>query len=363
MLRAEDRLLIDSAAKEVCDITEDENGKACIALSADYMDTNEGLLQLAYDHRSFALASTEACDVSQVLRERIAAFYADAIAQIENDILQKAGHLPGTEGAEAPLAYLRDAYTFQIPYDHYLDQPMRVNLMLDGGREGNQDFISIYSQAEALSGQSDMDDALSEKTALSWLISQQGYTMSELKHTMQDYIKSFYGKVPDNVLSDRAQMQIFHNFHSFFLSSVCREFENMTNSMNTLTVLADISMKDFCAIMTHGQELILPKDTVLGFFSPWQGGGSTLEIQLEKDLVLPTDLIWDVQVEGADLSDQHALSSVYGLPAGAWKQALELRNTHTEKENQSFANVMRDAAGRKQAPDKSNAAGPRTRER
>lgn len=330
MLTTQEKRLIDDAADALYDVSRDESGVFCIDLYADYSDTNEGLLQLAYDNRLIAADSAaEHTSLQDILCAKISEYYEQTIRQMEDDIICKAGFAPSSEKAEQLREYLWNAYSFRVPYDHYLDQHMRVNLMLGTPEELNLDFGAIHETREALTGQMDPEEltaSLQQNTALRWLVEQQGYTMEDLQKTMHDYIQCFYGESENVNLSHEAKTSVFHKIHSFFLSTVCEELENTTNFMNTLTILADVSTYDFCALIQPDQELVLPKDTILGVFNPWLGGGSTLDITLEKELVLPSSMIWNVQVEGALMENQYSVDSVYGLNAGAWKGGLTVRD-------------------------------------
>lgn len=172
--------------------------------------------------------------------------------------------------------------------------------------------------------------------------------MEDLQNTMQDYIQCFYGESENINLSPEAKLSFFHKTHSFFLSSVCEELENTTNFMNTLTILADVSMRDYCSLIQPDQELILPKDIILGVFNPWLGGGSTLDIALEKDLIMPSSMIWSVQVEGAQMDSQYSVDSVYGLTTGAWKSGLTVRDTKSNvKDKLGLDTAVRSADSRR----------------
>lgn len=330
MLASEEKRLVDTAADALYYVSKDENGILYIDLYADYSDTNEGLLQPAYDSycKMKELPNTQTT-VSDALCAKISDYYDQTIWQMEDDIIRKAGFDPSSEKAGEIRQYLWEAYSFRVPYDHYLDQNMRINLMLGTPEELNLDFGAIRETREALTGQldtADIDTVLQENTVLHWLVSQQGYTMQDLRKTMDDYIQFFYGNSNNSGLSDEARLSIFHKTHSFFLSSVCEELENTTNFMNTITVLAEVSMRDFCSLIQADKELVLPKDIILGVFNPWLGGGSTLDIRLEKDLVLPSSMIWHVQVEGTQMESQYSVDSVYGLSGGAWKKGLTVRD-------------------------------------
>lgn len=60
----------------------------------------------------------------------------------------------------------------------------------------------------------------------------------------------------------------------------------------------------------------LSKDTICGLFDWYSGGGSLLEIELEKDVKIPMHYLWDI-----DTKDY--LDRCYGLCSGCWKDTVK----------------------------------------
>lgn len=337
----EDKRAIDAAVAALYYVpAPDSNNVSYIELYADNNDTNEFLLQPAYDHRHMTEDSssnvTEEIDLPAALYGAIAECYDEAVWSAESEVLRKAGFDPSDDLSEPQLDYLRSRYCFTPPYDHFLDQGMQINLLLDSGDEANRDFITIFEQYEALTGDLDPEDiqpTLDEGSSLSWLIRQQGYTMEDLRKTMEDYTEFFYGENADRQGTYTTRMEHFKQNHSRFLSSVCEELENTPNLMNTLTILTETNMKEFIELAKSGQELVFSKDTTLGIYSPWQGGGGLLGIELEKDLILPSELIWDIQVEGAklNLNHQYSVNQTYSLCDQAWAPITAIREAQAKE--------------------------------
>ena len=340
---AEDKRAIDAAVAALYYVpAPDNNNVSYIELYADYNDTNEFLLQPAYDHRHMtdqpSSNAAEEIDLPGALYGAIAGSYDEAIWSAESEVLRKAGFDPSDDLSEPQLDYLRSRYCFTPPYDHFLDQSMQINLLLDSGDEADRDFITIFEQYEALTGDLDSEDiqsTLDEESSLSWLIHQQGYTMEDLRKTMDDYTEFFYGENADKQGTYSARKERFNQNHSRFLSSICEELDNTPNLMNTLTILTETNMKEFMELVKPGQELVFSKDTTLGIYSPWQGGGGILGIELEKELVLPSELIWDIQVEGAklNLNHQYSVNQTYGLCDQAWTPIAAIREAQARETN------------------------------
>ena len=335
-ITAQDKRAIDEAVEALHYVSRDPSGNQYIQIYADYRDTNESLLQTAYENRNKGFQDKDNSEFALIdhLRETISGWYVDTVGQMESEILERAGFDYADEKADALLDYLRDTYPIEPDYDHFLSQDMCVNIMLGCADESNRDFVAIYEQFNAMLdddiSQEDLAAALEEENGLSWLVKQQGHTMQELMETLHAYIKFFDSEEAKDLSYDGKYNQ-FCSTHNRFLSSVCQELLNMVNSMNTMTVLTRLSMNDFAAFMQPNKEIVLPKNSMLGIFNPWNGGGSTLDIELEKDLVVPSSLLYDVQIEGAKLSYQYTVDSVYGLVGNAWRQADAVRDVNAVK--------------------------------
>ena len=189
---------------------------------------------------------------------------------------------------------------------HLESAEVNINLMLQYKDEWNSDFSNIESMNACLTGYTNgyscatiLEDGVTEddhyrfeNNALSWLIYQQGYTMEDLVS----------GK------------------NSPFLNSVRQELANMTNYMNVLTVLLKTDAMDALQMMSSDCQNIKISNDVnsIGIFSPWAGGGSLLEIELEKDIVLPKEMIRGLQFEGIKTHGEYTVDEVYGLVNDCW---------------------------------------------
>lgn len=334
-LTMEDKRAIDEAVEALHYVSKSPSGYQYIEICADYREDNEFLLQPAYDKRQIAFQEGE--DPKNALADHLRGLidngYIETIAQMEGEILKKAGFDYSDEKADALLDYLRETYPIVPDYDHFLNDDMCVNIMLRCGDEGNRDFVSIHEQYESMFKEDispeELTASLQEENGLSWLVKQQGYTMEQLYNTVHEYNR-FWDSPEAEGLSYDAKYNKFASTHSPFLTSLCQELANMVNYMNTMTVLTKMSMTDFAEFMQPGKEFVLPKNSMIGIFNPWNGGGSTLDIVLEKDLVVPSSLVYDVQIEGAKPDYQYTVDSVYGLVGNAWVSAKEVRDEKPE---------------------------------
>ena len=60
-----------------------------------------------------------------------------------------------------------------------------------------------------------------------------------------------------------------------------------------------------------------------GLFSPWNGAGSVLEVELEKDVRLPVKFIYSALPDGASRWKYGSVADVYGMCGSAWRDTLK----------------------------------------
>lgn len=352
-LSDEDKRAIDEAATRLHFISKDEYGNKTITMYADYNDTNEGLIQNAYDNRKIAFEVGGDSEPDNVLlytlKDTIYDWYEEHVWEIEDAILRVAGFDPSDDMAELQKEYLRETYCITPEYDHFLNQTMNVNIMLGFDEEANRDFVSIYEQRQVMTGDYDISEVeatLEEESGLSWLVKQQGHTMDELNSVMNE-LCDFWTTDEAKALKDYDERYSkFRDDHNTFLTSVCQELNNFPNYMGVMTILSSMSMYEFAEMMKPGKEIVIPMDATLGVFNPWNGGGSLLEIELEKELVIPSEAIWDVQIEGAALGHQYSVDSVYGLIDRNWKNLRTIRDAEVSDKKISLDNIIHSATER-----------------
>lgn len=243
--------------------------------------------------------------------EKIFESYENAEMEYENDLLEKireqeeiAAALESGELDDDELTdYVREHHYVKLPYDHYLNQDLSVNIIVDAG-DGNSDF-TINQPFASWDGRN--DKIIDDNSAILWLARQQGYKKSELT----------------KALHDRKCGQ------SKFLKSMLQEVENTSTHMNALTFLVEMTFMEWFklheAIKQEDQHhpkrskgrgfVMLDKATTCGLYDPWGGAGSVLEIQLERDVRLPIRFIDSAWPDGAR---GYSVTEIYGLCSSAW---------------------------------------------
>lgn len=187
---------------------------------------------------------------------------------------------------ETAWEFLTEMVEVRLPEQHFLDQEIHVDILVDTG-DANYDFICNNIAPDW--GGCDPDEAHAE-ASIFWLAGQQGYCM--------DYvIAALKGE----------------ETRSAFLESLVREVENEASSINVLTFLCTMTLKQWIEVREAGRRgaLRIEKDAVCGLFDPWSGAGSTLDLELEHDVLLPIELAHEITPDVCLY--RYGVDEVYGL--------------------------------------------------
>ena len=197
---------------------------------------------------------------------------------------------------ETAWEFLTEMVEVRLPEEHFLKQEIHVDILVDTG-DANYDFI-CNNIAPAWGG-CDPDEAHAE-ASIFWLAGQQGYC--------KDYvIAALKGE----------------ETRSAFLESLVRELENEASSINVLTFLCTMTLKQWIEVREAGRRgaLRIEKDAVCGLFDPWSGAGSTLDLELEHDVVLPIEMVHEITPDVCLY--RYGVDEVYGLVGKAWGAEVE----------------------------------------
>ena len=169
----------------------DKNGNYSFTISADYRDTNEGLLEGAYENR-------ESANLRDGIRNEIVEAYEDAITECYEALFRDAGFGPNSPYYDQATDIMHERITFEPDYDHFMKDDMRVNLLLATTHEQNVEFtdikdnlarwIDVEAYAEMKKDAEKYGTELREPdNALLWLVKQQGYSIEDLKGVYGEY--------------------------------------------------------------------------------------------------------------------------------------------------------------------------------
>lgn len=191
---------------------------------------------------------------------------------------------------------------------------VNVNLLLATKDEMNRDLCSITDSFGSAYGNAhpELLEPQDLDNALSYLVNQQGYSIGDV-----------YAALDDAMID------------SMFIQSVADEVDNNSSESSSCVcaliatnALTYIKMCEMAGKM--GGEIVLPaRDCTIGIFDKDGGGGSLLGIEPERDVVIPSELLFDVQAEGAGgaFHSGYTVDEVYGLVSDAWRQSHELRES------------------------------------
>lgn len=195
-----------------------------------------------------------------------------------------------------------------INHEAFLRNDYHINLMFATPKEKNYDMGAIPTMFYESADRSADFDYFTDN-ALTYLIHQQGYTLADVYEGMVH---------PEKVAENK------------FLKSVVEEIDNFPSySMAELTALISLNGKDLVDTLdaiANGRDYIkLSKETMIGLYNEWQGTGSQLGIELEKDAIIPTSMVRNVQFEGEHCTKVHenngwSVDDVYGLIGTCWTQ-------------------------------------------
>lgn len=335
--------ILDAANKHFfVEENKDAPGHYTIRLYGDDRDTNEFLLQSAYDNRD------NAENILPSLTDEIQTAWEETVSDAAYDILLEAGFDPGDDAFDSQREWFYEAFSIDPPVKDYLDQGMKVNIMLSTPLDRKEDDSTPFMLKEALMhftgagrltrdleanirSQAEADEIIHQDSMVKRLVEQQGYTMDDLSAVAKDYFHDFYGYYgkPESFsftdengekLSYDKRFEMFTETHSKFLSTVCQELDNMGYSFGVITVLASMSMNDYAKMLQQGSEVTMPKGCMLGVFAPWNGSGSVLEIELDKDFTFKGEDIYDMQIEGVKPDQGYTVNQTYGLVSSAWQK-------------------------------------------
>lgn len=186
--------------------------------------------------------------------------------------------------------WVEEHVNFKFPFDHYLNQDIDVNIILETPKD------RCHLTNGFLGWEGNPAETIDEASSILWLVRQQGYTKTDLNKLVRNEIHK------DNK----------------FLKSVHSECINIASSCNALTFLVKMTLKEFIDLKQTPRKLTLSKDTTCGLYDPFSGGGSILEIQLEKPVTIPANLA-SIEVDG---ERRYSIKEVYGTDSRLWTGKL-----------------------------------------
>lgn len=195
------------------------------------------------------------------------------------------------------LEILRDNVQITAPYTHFLNQDVRVTLIMDTG-DGNYDY-SINNSVP-----------FQQKSAVAWLASTQGISLERLNAALSSdcekntiFLKS---------LSDELNEASDYNYAVTFLVKMPLSRLLRLNSLMRMKGLSD-----------RGR-IVLKRDTVVGLFDFFNGAGTPFEIVLDHDITVPISMIRSATPDTNKCQGvRWSVGEAYGMSHSVWKDTSE----------------------------------------
>lgn len=184
---------------------------------------------------------------------------------------------------------------------------VKVNLLIDSG---NWNYDCTCDNVCNYCGNGEIP----EESSILYLARKQGKEVA-LRQAMIYYKLGETDKVEKICENDR------------FVFSCIQEWENLSSSLGTLCFLVEMPLFTLFDIIEMQKDknmadacITLRKDVMCGLLDKWNGGGSVLEIELDRDVDI---LIKDIRIapEGCKIYG-YDLQDIYGLCGSAWKDSL-----------------------------------------
>ncbi len=263
-------------------------------------------------------------DPMQTLFEKLDYGYEDQACQNKMDLIDQVALWLDKRGItydkETIEAVLEDLVYTNLPAEQFLDEEYLVDIFVDTG-DGNYDFTCNAEIFPCYYG--NKESCVKNESSLLWLARQQGYDRRSfvkfLKNGDEKYVRE------DSFL-------VGHGF----LQTVFNELINLPSHMGQLVFLVKMTLRDLIALnevikknnvnvdATCNKDcghIVIPKKTMTGLFDSYAGGGSLLEIELEKDVELPIKYIFTALPDSAT---QYSIDETYGLIKSCWKDGVKL---------------------------------------
>ena len=316
---------MQSRLKEIIKANEYPNEDGGIEMYLDYRDTlsNDTLYKImtADNPREYfnELISDWTIDGSLYYEDELENTIRKELSEDEKEFFE--------ENEDELRDWFNENYYFYYDEKHY-NETVKVNIMLDTGN-ANSDFTrdNILNYCNYYSnGGRDLKDS-----SILWLARQQkkaGLLVKAIKGNQTD---------------DK------------FVNSCINELENLPSHMATLTFLVNMKLFDYFDLREAMESekklnksyifserkgkgtITISKDTMCGLFDVWSGGGSQLEIELDKDVVLPIKCIWKAEIETGKSEYGYSVDSVYGLVGSAWDGEVKETNYMNEEQIKEVA--------------------------
>ena len=221
------------------------------------------------------------------------------------------------------MEIIKDNLDMNYPEEQYLNQEVNCNIIVDNG-DANYDFdkhdcYPFYnSEGEHRN--------LSRKSGMMLIAHLQGYSTKKFRKIYNLYKKA------DIAENKEKQKQLKRKYP--FVTSCYEEIEGTVSSMQAFVLCVKVTIGDLLDWYEKKTDIKITKNVdTSGLYDTWNGGGSYLEVKLEKDMVIPKENIfrfapddaWNHREDG--LYFGYSISDCYGMDDSAWKEIPKIKTT------------------------------------
>ena len=261
--------------------------------------------------------------------EKLNEFYHDSDDYARDEIKEGFKDYLKSHNAEVSEEQLEDRFNdmlfdyvdFTPDYNHFLGQDFKCRIGIDTG-DSNYDYTlnPSYYNGNIGANPEGEEKGIDKPASLVWLAETQGYSLEQLRKALAEGdVKNPQG----------------------FLQSVRHEAQNMSSHMAQLVFLCTASLSELLNWNTDKTALSIPRDIDCGLFDKWNGGGSVLEIQLEKPITIPAEYIKEFTPD-VSAHYTYGVDDVYGLTAECYRARVKQETGTQETIKESIWNTDLD---------------------
>lgn len=183
--------------------------------------------------------------------------------------------------------WIQEHICIQYPVKEFLNEKYAVNVIIDTG-DSNYDFTLNCAPFYC-----EIDD----KASIVWFANENGYSKKQLENALKNEKFS----------------------KSKFLKLLYEEVYNCTSHMNALTFLIEATLEELIIMQSKSniKYIKINKSAKAGLCDFWNGAGGLLNIQLEKDIVIPMKYIHSSLPDGLV---GYGINEIYGLDRKLWER-------------------------------------------
>lgn len=195
-----------------------------------------------------------------------------------------------------------------IDYDRsYEQQEMRVNVI-------------VATAGDITVGSEDNPNKRTVQSFIKELVEDQGHTMDDLNAAFDEYSDAVL--LPAFSEGDKLYKAQTEKYGKF-IASLASEIANSNQfNVDEFVFLTKLSVEDYARLGDEDTTITCPAGTVCGMYNRFDGSGSVLEVELEKEITIPRFNIPELQIEShkETFGFHYNVDEVYGLTAQCWEK-------------------------------------------